>query len=504
MGFNWKAFGAAFLDKQTEGIKKRRTDAEEFEDKEEELAKANRKAIADRTLLASEYGQMAEKAIQLGATKEQVMAAMGSGAMGIKTFYEKLLSAANQKGMQTLGSSDVEAIIDMPEVFEVNPAYIDMKIGELAKIQYGAKMDPTLAAEQSDVQSSDSILASMFGTNAMGQAKQRLGDTTFMGNMSITDVNELASQAEYNSLFPNLGVNFFDREFYGPEAAGEFVNDLSNIELTAIDTKAQARIDAAKLKFNQKIDEGSELYNPDFKQRMQDFVHPDGRVGYTVLDAEDDAREEQIGNAARAIIDTKIGMYGQTGLFDHEPSVNLMKRLMGEEYVVNQMRELGLLPDEEEEDNTTATLNAEADASSLEDLMSTPEGDTDDSQPEQSNNQEENTQTEAPDPEAQKEALLAKTFPKRPSSLSANRVGWDRDYKGKVDPKSGKVIIAPPRPSDGGEKTKEIPVRAGGILNAPTGKMKKVTEAEYWDITYGETHDPTSGLPFGYEALLED
>jgi len=504
MGFNWKAFGAAFLDKQTEGIKKRRTDAEEFEDKEEELAKANRKAIADRTLLASEYGQMAEKAIQLGATKEQVMAAMGSGAMGIKTFYEKLLSAANQKGMQTLGSSDVEAIIDMPEVFEVNPAYIDMKIGELAKIQYGAKMDPTLAAEQSDVQSSDSILASMFGTNAMGQAKQRLGDTTFMGNMSITDVNELASQAEYNSLFPNLGVNFFDREFYGPEAAGEFVNDLSNIELTAIDTKAQARIDAAKLKFNQKIDEGSELYNPDFKQRMQDFVHPDGRVGYTVLDAEDDAREEQIGNAARAIIDTKIGMYGQTGLFDHEPSVNLMKRLMGEEYVVNQMRELGLLPDEEEEDNTKATLNAEADASSLEDLMSTPEGDTDDSQPEQSNNQEENTQTEAPDPEAQKEALLAKTFPKRPSSLSANRVGWDRDYKGKVDPKSGKVIIAPPRPSDGGEKTKEIPVRAGGILNAPTGKMKKVTEAEYWDITYGETHDPTSGLPFGYEALLED
>ena len=128
MGFNWKAFGAAFLDKQTEGIKKRRTDAEEFEDKEEELAKANRKAIADRTLLASEYGQMAEKAIALGASKEQVMAAMGSGAMGIKTFYEKLLAAANQKGMQTLGSSDVEAIIDMPEVFEVNPAYIDMKV----------------------------------------------------------------------------------------------------------------------------------------------------------------------------------------------------------------------------------------------------------------------------------------------------------------------------------------------------------------------------------------
>ena len=148
MGFDWKAFGAAFLDKQTEGIRKRRTDAEEYEDEQEDLAKANRKAIAERTLLADNAGSMAQKAINIGATKEQVVAAMGSGALGIKTFYEKLLSAANQKGMQTLGSSDVEAIIDMPEVFEVNPAYIDMKIGELAKIQYGAKMDPTLAAEQ--------------------------------------------------------------------------------------------------------------------------------------------------------------------------------------------------------------------------------------------------------------------------------------------------------------------------------------------------------------------
>lgn len=498
MGFNWKAFGAAFLDKQTEGIKKRRTDAEEFEDKEEELAKANRKAIADRTLLASEYGQMAEKAIQLGATKEQVMAAMGSGAMGIKTFYEKLLSAANQKGMQTLGSSDVEAIIDMPEVFEVNPAYIDMKVGELAKIQYGAKMDPTLAEEQSDVQSSDSILASMFGTNAMSQAKKRLGDTTFMGNMSITDVNELASQAEYDSLFPNLGVNFFDREFYGPEAAGNFVKDLSTIEVNAIDSKAQARIDAVVRTFNAKMDDTRpETYNRKFAERMK-------AEGYTAVDAAEDAKEAEIGNVARSIVDTAVGMYGQTGIFDHEPSVNLMKKIMGEEYILNKMRELELLPDEEEEDNTTATLNAEADASSLEDLMSTPEGDTDDSQPEpeQSNNQEENTQTQAPDTEAQKEALLAKTFPKRPSGLSANSRGWDRDYKGKVDPKSGKVIIAPPRPADGGGKTKTI--RNENAFGIRQGADLKLTEAEYWDRTYGETHDTTSGLPFGYAELLED
>jgi len=501
MGFDWKAFGAAFLDKQTEGIKKRRTDAEKYEEEQEDLAKANRKAIADRTLLASEYGSMAEKAMALGATKDQVMAAMGSGAMGIKTFYEKLLAAANQKGMQTLGASDVEAIIEMPEVFEVNPAYIDMKVGEMAKIMYGAKMDPSLAPEAESVQTSDSILASMFGVDAMSKAKQRLGDTTFMGNMSIEDVNELAAQSEYNSLFPNLGVNFFDREFYGPEAAGEFVNDLSNIELTAIDAKAQARIEAAKLKFNAKIDERSELYNPDFKQRMQEFVHPDGRVGYTVLDAEEDAREEQIGNAARAIIDTKVGMYGQTGLFDHEPSVNLMKRLMGEEYVVNQMRELGLLPDEEEETIPTPEPTSESTAEANEEaanlLSQSPTESADD-------NQEETTETQAPDTETQENEIpteeVEQEFVPNPrpegrsifgvstDALNAATRAWDRKYEGKLDPVTGEKIMVDPRPDAGGPKDKEVDARTS--TGVRTGKKKKVTAREAWDILYGKSHNP--------------
>ncbi len=494
MGFDWKAFGAAFLDKQTEGIKKRRTDAEEYEDEQEDLAKANRKAIADRTLLASEYGSMAEKAMALGATKQQVMAAMGSGAMGIKTFYEKLLAAANQKGMQTLGSADVEAIIEMPEVFEVNPAYVDMKVGELANIMYGAKMDPTLAAEE-PAKTSDSLLASMFGVTAKDQAKKRLGATPFLGKMSITDVNELASQAEYDSLFPNLGVNFFDREFYGPKAAGDFVKDLSEIEVDAIDTKAQARIDEVVRVFNSRMDPNRETYDEAFAERMK-------AEGYTSVDAAEDAKEAEIGRAARAIVDTTVGLYGQTGLFDHEPSVNLMKRIMGEEYVLNQMRELGLMPDEEEEttDTEESTDTEQTQEEQTQEVTEEETSDTDDQETEIP--PEERSEEVEVSVEEKKEALLAKTFPKRPSGLSANSRGWDRDYEGKVDPKSGKVIIAPPRPADGGEKTKTV--RNENMFGIKQGADIKLTEAEYWDRTYGETHDPTSGLPFGYETLLED
>ena len=37
MAFNWKAFAASFLDKQTEGIRERREEAKEFEEEQEEL-----------------------------------------------------------------------------------------------------------------------------------------------------------------------------------------------------------------------------------------------------------------------------------------------------------------------------------------------------------------------------------------------------------------------------------------------------------------------------------
>ena len=53
------------------------------------------------------------------------------------------------------------------------------------------------------------------------------------------------------------------------------------------------------------------------------------------------------------------------------------------------------------------------------------------------------------------------------------------------------------------EKKLEIPITVG-LFDSPAGRMKKVTEAEYWDETYGETHDPRTGLPLGIDELLED
>ena len=490
MGFDWKAFGAAFLDKQTEGIKKRRTDAEEYEEEQEELASANKKIIANRTLLAADAAQMAEKARELGATKEQVMAAMSSGALGIKTFYEKLLAAANQKGMQTLGAADVEAIIDMPEVFEVNPAFVDMSLNEMAQIQYGVKQRP--GTETEDVQTSDSILASMFGVNAMSQAKKKLQDTKYIGGMSIADVNELAAQSDYDSLFPNLGVNFFDKEFYGPASASEFLKTLTDIEMDAVSgTAADDFIKAAGERHLKKTSTSSPDYDEEYAARNE---------GVTSMDKEQDAREYLIQTQARSIIQGTIDNFGQTGLFDHQPSVDLIEKIMGEQFVKDQLELLKSF-NGVDEDNTQLTDREEnlGSAEAIRTGMDEAEARTQAGVIEQ-----EDTQTQTPDTETQETTLppeetddefVPKPRPEGRSilgvstdALNAATRSWDRKYEGKLDPVTGEKIMVDPRPEAGGPKNKEIDARTSTGIR--TGKKKKVTAREAWDILYGETHNP--------------
>ena len=497
MAFNWKAFAASFLDTQTEGIRERKEEAKEFEEEQEELAKQNRKLLRDRTLLANDTAQMAEKAMELGATRDQVIAAMSSGAMGMKTFYEKLLAAANQKGMPTLGAADIEQIISMPEVFEVNPDYVDMNFKELAKIQYGAMLDPNIKSEK--IQTSDSVLAKLFGVDAMSQAKQRMQDRQYMSGLSIADVNELAEQADYDSLFPNLGVNFFDKDFYGPKAASDFLKTITDIKLDAVSgTAAQAYIDNQRNTHIAKLQEGGEFYDEEYAS------NPENKK-LTPSQIEEQAKEYLIATQARNIIRGVVANYGQTGLFDHQPSVDIIKEIMGEEFLNTEMELIRSFNKQEDDDSDTdepiTTTNAPiASTTQTESIDDNQEESAPDAS-EETRTEEETTQTEAPSAEAQKEALLAKTFPKRKDQRGLSGKGeWDRNYEGVVDG-NGKVIIAPPRPPEGGEKTREIPIRVG-LFDSPTGEKKKVTEAEYWDATYGDTHNPVNGLPLNTDKLL--
>jgi len=483
MGFNWKAFTAAFLDRQTEGIRERRKEAKDYEEEQKEAANRNAKLVSQRNLIAQDAAQIGASAQQLGATREQVIAAMSSGSLGIKQFYEKLLKAANQKGVTTLGESDVEAIIDMPEVFEVNPKYIDGTLLDFAKQTYGAQTRSDMKKEP--IQTSDSVMAQLFGFDAMNQAKKSL-QAEYMGGMSVADINELAAQQDYNSLFNDLGVNFFDKEFYGPPAASKLLKDVTDEAARAeVSSITKARVKAAVDALNA-------------AQHPLDGSEP-SRTNETKASVTADAIQYSIQLELTPLIQSAIDMYGTTGIFDHQPTLDLIKKTLGEDYLQQQLE---LIQGTENTLDSTDTLSDREENLGSAEAIRTGMGEAE-ARTQTGVIEQEDTQTQTPDTETQETTLPPEEdddefvpIP-RPEgrsvlglstdALNARTKGWDRKYGGKLDPVTGEKIMVEPRPDAGGPKNKEVDARTS--TGVRTGKKKKVTAREAWDILYGETHN---------------
>lgn len=483
MGFNWKAFTAAFLDKQTEGIKERKKEAKDFEEEQKEAANRNAKLVSQRNLIAQDAAQIGAAAQELGATREQVIAAMSSGSLGIKQFYEKLLKAANQKGVTTLGESDVEAIIDMPEVFEVNPEYVDGTLLDFAKQTYGAQTRSDM--QKAPIQTSDSVMAQLFGFNAMNQAKKSLQDTEYMGGMSVADINELAAQQEYNSLFNDLGVNFFDKEFYGPQAASKLMEDIT-------DEAARAEVSSLTEAFVEK-----EVDNWKAVRFDENLPDSERRTDETEASVKADATQYAVRERLEDIFKTALNMYGTTGILDHEPTLNLIRETMGDEFLQDETE---LIRGTENTLDSTDTLSdREENLGSAEAIRTG----MDEAEARTQAGVQEDTQTQTPDPETEEATLPTEETDFTPiprpegrsvlglstDAINARTRGWDRNYAGKLDPVTGEKIMVDPRPEAGGPKDREIEARTSSGVRLP-GKTRKVTAREEWDILYGETHNP--------------
>ena len=309
--------------------------------------------------------------------------------------------------------------------------------------------------------------------------------------MSIADVNELAAQSDYDSLFPNLGVNFFDKEFYGPASASEFLKTLTDIQMDAVSgTAAEDFIDAAGKMHMKKTATSSPDYDKEYADRNK---------GVTSMDKEQDAREYLIQTQARSVIQGTIDNFGQTGLFDHQPSVDLIEKIMGEKFVKDQLELFKSFNGVDEDDTqiTDRELTQEG-----EELFAAKERIR---EADKQFKPQEDPETQTPDPETQETTLpteetddefVPKPRPEGKSilgvstdALNAATRSWDRKYEGKLDPVTGEKIMIDPRPDAGGPKDKEVEVVNQFGIRQP-GKTKKVTAREEWDILYGETHNP--------------
>ena len=236
MAFNWKTFAGSFLSELSEGIEEREDEAKELAEKEEAKAQRNFSLIQERTAKAQEAARIGEQAMALGASKEQVINAMSTGTAGVVNLLQKLQAIhASQKLRpgQMISKEDIELGISMPTAVNVDPNLITMDLEVLAKKAYGA-----VAPERKYESPADSsTMRSLFGFDAKDRVKRKLEQDSFMGDMSIADINFLAEQGEFQELVPNAVMNFADLPRYDADAKYEFATTLTENIVNAVEAR---------------------------------------------------------------------------------------------------------------------------------------------------------------------------------------------------------------------------------------------------------------------------
>ena len=489
--FDWKAFTGQLAGGLASDIRQRRLDAREYEEEEKDLAERNLPKVQKNKMLANQAAQLGLRARALGATDAQIQNALNSGMNGIADFYDKLQSTVEEKGVKTLGKADIDAIVNMPNIPDVDFTFADGQLDKQTRQLYGFSK-PEVKRQDTD----DNILKTLFGFDAKDRAKERLRSRQFSDGMSIAEINAAARQGEYESIFPESTMTFTDVNFFGKKDLLAFSRSLSTNMTSALrNPDAVANIKLAGENAAKEYAAGKELGEVDVVEQNK-----------IKAAAEREERSFVEMEAAVVEIENAMSIYFIPDLLKNEAFERLVVGSVGQEYFDKLLKENDMLEEQLEGEDTREIGTFESIKSGMEEAdRQTQAGifeiPTDTEEEPQS---EEAPEAEASDTEAKEAALLAKTFPKRKSKRGLSGKGeWDREYEGKVNPDTGKVIIAPPRPTDGGEKTKELAIRVG-LLGSPTGKKRKVTEAEYWDATYGDTHDPSTGLPLGIDKLLED
>lgn len=445
MAFDKDAFLASFLNTVTGEIDTRQQEARRYKEQQEEAAQRNYQLVQQRGLRANQAAQLGRRAMGLGATKQQVMAAMSSGMTGIQEFYDKLQQASSQMPGGVLGPQDIEVIMKMSEIPEIDQAMIDGNLQDFANRTFmvGSKDSAQAPAEP------EGFFAGLL--NPQAAAKARLDSTEYAGGMSIADINAAVQQKEYQSLFPEAALNLRDIKYYNPEAVNDFHTTLTDAVNRAT-TSGSAKAAIAQVRAKALESQGLDADVEEAKMRKN---------------------LEQ--TAALNVIRWGAGTYYEGGFFRDKFTESTIRDIMGDEFYESLQEEYGATdPQETEVEKIIDKAGDPASAKGEEKKY-------------------------PPRPEGSAPEYVSKTFMERALSSSDKKIiegeteeqkEWDKKYEGKLNP-DGTPIIVEPRPDEDEVIFVEKSFLEKGYSRS--GK-KKVSAAEEWDKKYGETHNP-DGTP---------
>ena len=462
MAFNSKEFQASFLNQVTGRMSEMTDEAKDFKQKQIEASERNKALISTRTARANAAVSLGREALQYipeGArSKAIIRTAIASGMTGVSELRNKLAKAHANAGLaagQTLSINDIEAVINMPNIPDIDTKYIDMPLEEFAKKTYGA------TAQATEFKDDTNIVGRLFGFGAMDRVREELGETDSMDGMSVADINAASRLAEFNALIPNAVMSFSDIKTFSKTEAFTFAKDISEMYDDAKESK-EARDEAEKaqqLLIQKAIDDG---------RKQSDVTTAE------IIEAQQIATEVYAKEQVEEYIDIFAGQYGAVGgFFNQQIAMDQIDKLMGDGYLDILKGKYGL---DVKKDASAAVIDGSKDSATekakMKEISYPPK-------------EEQSTVTQP----------IADSLPDdklRPGGAedigdfgNAKARIWDRKYGARYNP-DGTPIIVEPRPTDPEATT----MRLSGFSN----KERSVNAIEEWDRKYKKTHNP-DGTP---------
>ena len=209
---DWQAFAESFLNRSAEGIRARTASAIEYEERQRELARTTgTKSFKLKKSAAQQMGALGSQAKSLGATDAMIAAAIDSGPTGLVDLSKNLGDLKVSLGDRWTPEAALNSV-DIPEAYETmkyEPDWMQKRIKSTVGLG-----DPTVGDYKAP---ESSFLKDIFGFNARDQARVRLDSELGVGGYSLLDLNELASQSDYESLMEGAYVNFSPVKVFDPD-----------------------------------------------------------------------------------------------------------------------------------------------------------------------------------------------------------------------------------------------------------------------------------------------
>jgi len=459
MAFNKKEFAAGFLNQVTDNMVDMREEAEAFKQEQIEASERNRALISTRTARASAAVSLGREALQYlpeGArSKGIIRTAMASGMTGVSELRNKLAKAHANAGLsagEKLSINDVEAIINMPNIPDIDTKYIDMPLEQFAKETYGA------TAKAAKFKDDTSIVGRLFGFGAMDRTREELGKRDAGDGMSVADINAASRLAEFNSLIPNAVMSFSDIKTFSKTEAFTFAKDISEMYDDAKDSKeALAKAAEAQKRLIDNRPEGEEI------SYITDAQIADVRRNAIQLYARDEVQK---------YIKIYVRQYGAVGgFFNQQIATDQIENIMGKGYLDILKGDYGLDPKKDEADADAVTDEVKDSATEEAKMKELPYTETTVVQP----------TAESLPPEKHRPGGTEETG----DFGNADARRWDRQYGARYNA-DGTPIIVEPRPTD-----KEATVM---VKNKYSQKDQEKNAQQAWDRKYKKTHN-VDGTP---------